>query len=148
MKKCSKCKLEKDLSEFNKNKGKADGYNSFCRVCHGEHNRTYYSLNSEKQRKQIKEAQAIRIRANYQKLWGILSKAVCTDCANSDPRVLEFDHLPGHEKLHEISKLLSGGYSWATIEDEIKKCEVVCANCHRIRTIERAGTYRSLVFAG
>lgn len=148
MKKCSKCKLEKAIAEFNKNKGKADGYNSFCRVCHGEHNRAYYALNSEKQKKQIAAAQARRVKDNYQRMWALLNQLSCTDCSTRDARVLEFDHLPEHEKRMNISELLTGGYGWSSVEEEIKKCEVVCANCHRIRTIERAGTYRSLAFTG
>lgn len=148
MKTCSKCKQEKDLSEFNKNRCKADGHSTLCRVCHGEHNRAYYAINGERQRKQIRAANARRTRANYQKLWALLNRSRCADCSNADPRVLEFDHLPQYEKRLEISKLIGGGYSWEAVEDEIKKCDIVCANCHHIRTAERAGTYRSLAFSG
>ena len=57
----------------------------------------------------------------------------CTDCGYcANPLALQFDHLPEHEKLFDI-----GGktrYSKAYIQAEIDKCEVVCANCHAIRT--------------
>jgi hypothetical protein len=47
---------------------------------------------------------------------------------------MDFDHL--HSKFKSISRLVSNGMSSA-LEAEIAKCEVVCANCHRIRTHNR-----------
>lgn len=59
----------------------------------------------------------------------------CTDCGITDSRVLDFDHLPEYKKDFVIAK----GYSKSleVIKAEVAKCEVVCANCHRIRTYER-----------
>lgn len=65
----------------------------------------------------------------------------CVDCGNSDIRVLEFDHVRG-VKSGTISELWSGGMSIGRIQTEIDKCEVVCANCHRIRTGDRGGFHR------
>jgi hypothetical protein len=48
------------------------------------------------------------------------------------PAALDFDHVRG-EKLYNVAKM-AAGYSWAKILVEIEKCDVVCANCHRIRT--------------
>jgi hypothetical protein len=60
----------------------------------------------------------------------------CVDCGfNGHPVALEFDHLPGSGKVANISHMRGG--SWAAVEAEIAKCEVVCSNCHRIRTTER-----------
>lgn len=44
--------------------------------------------------------------------------------------VLDFHHIDTNTKLFGIS---SGGFSrsWVSIEEEIKKCVLVCANCHR-----------------
>jgi hypothetical protein len=50
---------------------------------------------------------------------------------------MQWDHLPGTPKLAAVSELRSR--SKATILDEIEKCELVCTNCHTIRTFERAG---------
>ena len=58
----------------------------------------------------------------------------CVDCGDDDPLVLEFDHL--ENKLFNISKGLRDR-SWQTVIDEIGKCDVVCANCHRRRTARR-----------
>ena len=56
----------------------------------------------------------------------------CVDCGETDPRVLDFDHVS--IKKHNISTLLKKEYSWETILEEAKNCEVRCANCHRIKT--------------
>ena len=62
----------------------------------------------------------------------------CVDCGyNASPLALEFDHLPGKIKITEVSKMASGGYTHEDILNEIAKCDVVCANCHAIRTHQR-----------
>ena len=61
----------------------------------------------------------------------------CADCGyNAHPAALDFDHLPGGGKRHGIADI-QAHYPMATILAEIAKCEVVCANCHRIRTFNR-----------
>jgi len=64
--------------------------------------------------------------------------AGCMDCGLRPKyaQVLEFDHRPDEIKLFHVSDRISTG----TMEDmlaEIAKCDVVCANCHRIRTVEK-----------
>ena len=59
----------------------------------------------------------------------------CMDCGVTNPIVLDFDHLK--DKKYNISRMIHDGFSWAAIKKEIEKCEVVCANCHRIRTYTR-----------
>jgi hypothetical protein len=63
----------------------------------------------------------------------------CADCGyNAHPAALDFDHLPGNEKIRDIKSGAQLG--WAALQAEVAKCEVVCANCHRIRTAERRMT--------
>lgn len=69
----------------------------------------------------------------------------CGDCGESDIRCLEFDHRPGEGKRKEIALMLAQPASLATILAEIAKCDVVCANCHRRRTSERAGFWKESV---
>jgi hypothetical protein len=58
----------------------------------------------------------------------------------ADPVVLEFDHL-GDKSFSIGAKLVQ--FKWQRILDEIEKCEVVCANCHRRRTARRRGAVRA-----
>ena len=56
----------------------------------------------------------------------------CQDCGERNHIVLDFDHIK--DKKYNVSRMIHDGFSWAAIKKEIEKCEVVCANCHRIRT--------------
>lgn len=61
----------------------------------------------------------------------------CVDCGyRAHPAALHFDHLPGFEKSGNIAKMCDGT-TMAKLDEEIAKCEIVCANCHAIRTAER-----------
>lgn len=61
----------------------------------------------------------------------------CMDCGyNAHPAALDFDHVRG-DKSHDISRMVTQGKTLASVKREIAKCEVVCANCHRIRTAVR-----------
>ncbi len=105
-----------------------------CTNCHRiksiEHERGWRSTHP------IKET-----RKTYQLVHVYLSTHPCVDCSCSDIRVLEFDHIYG-EKIDEISHMLSQNCGWTRISSEIAKCEVRCANCHRIKTYERGGHWR------
>jgi hypothetical protein len=62
----------------------------------------------------------------------------CSDCGyNANPVALQFDHLPGNEKVADIARLAWLKRSMSSLLAEIAKCEVVCANCHAIRTFNR-----------
>jgi hypothetical protein len=57
----------------------------------------------------------------------------CVDCGETDPVVLEFDHVRG-EKHFNIGEAVRRNTSLARLEVEIAKCEIRCANCHRKKT--------------
>ena len=61
----------------------------------------------------------------------------CADCGGIfHPVAMTFDHLPGSTKRAEVSNLVYRGSRQLLLE-EIAKCELVCANCHAIRTFNR-----------
>ncbi len=66
----------------------------------------------------------------------------CVDCVETDPLVLELDRR--ESKLFTISKGLRD-HNWQAVIDELAKCDVVCANCHRRRTARRGGFARAVV---
>lgn len=60
----------------------------------------------------------------------------CDDCGvQHPPYVMQFDHRDGETKKFNLSA--AGRRSKAQILEEIAKCDVVCANCHAVRTFER-----------
>jgi hypothetical protein len=62
----------------------------------------------------------------------------CADCGyNAYACALDFDHLPGQVKNFTLSIAVYWRKPLSDIEAEIEKCEVVCANCHRVRTANR-----------
>ncbi len=63
----------------------------------------------------------------------------CVDCGNRDVRVLEFDHRDGTTKERDVAVLATEGYGIARVRAEVEKCDVRCANCHRIRTHVQRG---------
>ncbi len=78
---------------------------------------------------------------NSRKLVEFLLDHPCVDCGESDPLVLDLDHVRG-EKLREVSTLIAGGWFWMQVEMEIKKCVVRCAKCHRIKSARERGDLR------
>jgi hypothetical protein len=78
-------------------------------------------------------------RKNKRQFIGILKTDIgCTDCGyNKHPDALAFDHLPEYEKLHNVARMISWDKDIGLILEEVVKTEVVCHNCHAIRTAER-----------
>jgi hypothetical protein len=70
----------------------------------------------------------------------------CVDCGETDPRILEFDHIEEGTKRNNVSYFLCRG-SLQEFIDEVDKCEVVCCNCHALRTYSRDETHvRHLIY--
>jgi hypothetical protein len=138
---CSGCGQERNIEDFNW-KYKAKGiHQSLCRLCTTHHSRKHYKNNKEIYVNRAHKRNVHIYKENRQLLYEYLTLHPCVDCGNNDPRVLEFDHVRG-AKVDEVTRMVSNRASWNTIEREIAKCEVRCANCHRIKTSERGGWWR------
>jgi formate-dependent nitrite reductase cytochrome c552 subunit len=78
----------------------------------------------------------VRTRVNriYRKVNELKARTPCRDCGNSFPSyVMDFDHRDPSTKIAPVATLISRG-SEVAVWEEIEKCDVVCSNCHRIRT--------------
>lgn len=135
MKLCYTCKTEKNEREFNKNKSRKDGLNSICRECSKERSRKYYADNKEKHKKITIERKNRVLKLVKGKYLEYLKQNPCKDCGESDPLVLEPDHLS--DKEYNISRMINLGFTWEKVLIELAKCEIVCLNCHRRRTFGR-----------
>ena len=121
MKPCSICLEVKPLAHRS----------SRCKDCHNIYMRQHYLDNKQKYiekaaRNNLKTRD--KVRAEKQK--------PCADCGKSFPYyVMDFDHLS--DKAFNISESMAK-VGWTKLKLEIDKCEVVCSNCHRIRTFDRS----------
>jgi len=115
---CPRCGEERD-AERGFSKGQ-----TWCKSCRAEDARTRRANDENKRR-----------------LYAYLSSHPCVDCGEIDIRCLEFDRVRSN-KAYNIATLIKNAASWSKIEAEIAKCEVRCANCHRIKTLERGKWWR------
>jgi len=134
---CYACQVEKDLeTNFYTHPYGKDGYQGKCKACILIERKDQYAKNPELKKQQVKELR----RRNQQFIWDFYSTHPCVDCGEDDPIVLELDHVRG-KKVAGVSQLVHNTRSLKVIEDEIAKCEVVCANCHRRRTANTQGWF-------
>jgi hypothetical protein len=91
--------------------------------------------------KDINNLRKSRVLSSQNFITEYLAANPCVDCGEADPVVLEFDHVRG-QKRKVMSTLVAEGYSLKAIKEEIAKCDVVCANCHRRRTAHRGNFYK------
>ena len=141
MRVCSKCGLERKADDFHKHRGKPA---SVCKLCRVKIHRAHYLENKAQYIKQARER-----KAELYRLYNETRNHPCIDCGHSFPvECMDLDHRPRTIKVDSVSRMLVRGLSRDAILKEIAKCDVVCANCHRIRTAKRAranGARRHLV---
>ena len=140
---CKTCKEERDAEEDFSWEYKSLGIRQKrCKICQAELSKRHHEINKEKYN-ELTRLKKMRTRSqNKDRLYAYLSAHSCIDCGQADIRLLEFDHVSG-EKTGGLAHFLSWGFNWSTIEAEIAKCEIRCANCHRIKTIEQGKGWRS-----
>lgn len=136
MKACNRCKRTLDVTDFHK--GSRGGTQSICKDCRREIDAAYYKENKARRKgnhKRIKED----LRIWHQEL----KDKPCVDCNNRyHHAAMHYDHIPGHTKRDDISSMVAYGLGKVTILAEIAKCELVCANCHAVRTFKRMTSNR------
>lgn len=109
---CTKCGRELPIDQFNfRNKAKGTR-RSECKECH-----TAYM----KQKYQEKKNEIQELKSQYS----------CAKCGDTRGYVLDFHHINPAEKENTIARMTSNNYELTKVYDEIKKCIVLCANCHR-----------------
>ena len=138
MRTCADCNTDKPLDEFATRSAK-------CKPCHNLYTRQHYADN--KQYYLDKAAKRNQEQRDVNRAWlgEYLATHPCLDCGISDIRVLEFDHRDRSTKIANVSEMVSK-QSLQRVKDEVSKCDVRCANCHRIRTGEQFSWYTSLAF--
>jgi hypothetical protein len=139
---CNHCGEEKPLNEFNWRYKSLGIRQPCCRECQKAQKNEWYARNQPSERERLRKQKADNTAASRAYIWDYLLNHPCVDCGESDPRVLEFDHVRG-EKRAPVSTMVRNNSSPLAIQDEISKCEVRCSNCHRRRHYKEYGGFRS-----
>lgn len=96
-------------------------------------------LRSAERRKNKKNASRAYLREfswRYKQLCG------CKHCGIINPQVLQYDHIDPTNKLLMVSQMIQSSFSLKTVKEEIRKCQILCANCHLIKTSKQFNYYK------
>lgn len=154
-KQCTKCNEVKPIELFKiKNRKKVDGtvykyVQSICKKCtnvqrHIRRKLKRKMLPARIPSKFISQTDRTKklIDRNRKYIKDFLCNNCCKDCGHGDWRVLEFDHLPEYSKHKNVCDMMQ--FSIKKLQEEIDKCEVVCSNCHSLRSFKRGNSWRML----
>lgn len=138
-KRCPRCGITKAASEFGVRTANSNVLRTYCRPCSRKVWRVWYSRERNRQKHLAQVAARRRKRIErHRKLLQDVKSQPCADCGGRFPYyVMDFDHLG--DKVAEVS-LMAPSYGTESLLAEVAKCDVVCANCHRIRTFRRLRT--------
>lgn len=129
---CVKCEASRPMSAFHRSR---TGQFSYCRDCRRAYDRQYYA-----ERGRTARLARMHVWRGAARVWmdSLKEGRSCADCGGIfPPFVMHWDHLPGHVKTAEVSVMV-GNRSRELVLHELAKCELVCANCHVMRTVVRA----------
>lgn len=112
--KCFRCLIDKENTLFHKHKGKKNGLSDWCIKC--------------------EKSEMINFKLEMKKQLG----GICNHCGMNDLKLLQFDHLENHEKSFNISQ----SRNKKEITEEVKKCQLLCPNCHYIKSNIQANERR------
>lgn len=130
---CNRCGIEKEIVAFSFRHKARNIRRRECKACFKPFTRKHYLRN-----KGLIYGRFVVHRRNIRQWVATLKNKPCTDCGIVYlPAVMEFDHLPEFTKIATISMMVADGCNRDKIKKEMAKCELVCANCHSVRTVTR-----------
>lgn len=131
VKTCSRCKLTLELRCFNRRSGGKP--TSYCKQCVNEYCREHYGSNASKHN--ARRYKKIRVDRDAMRQLLIKAKSVpCAKCGKSYPScAMDFDHRDPSTKEFNVAEI-AAAHSIQHFIDEIEKCDVLCAICHRLKT--------------
>jgi hypothetical protein len=133
---CTGCRLERPISEFvikNKDTGRRG---TRCRACRSAYGKLHYEKHRDRYMSRTRRPRHTQRDSYWFWLMNYLASHPCVDCGQTDPIVLQFDHRDGTTKVGTVGAMLNRA-SWSALLAEVAKCDVRCANCHRLRTAEK-----------
>lgn len=136
---CTGCGMPKPMDEFPIKHKLRGTRGTRCRSCQSAYGKLHYQRKRDHYLARAKARRA-RGRGRSNKYWAYLMSYLqahpCVDCGETDPLVLQFDHRDGTTKIDAVGTMVNRA-NWSSLLAEIAKCDVRCANCHRLRTAEQ-----------
>ena len=123
---CNVCKCVKDITEFSRNKSKKDGYNNICKECFKLYRDNHYLNNKDYYIKKSRDYRNLQV----EELENLKKDLKCEICGEGRYYCLDFHHNNSSEKEGNISTMIRFS-SFKKVKEEILKCRILCANCHR-----------------
>ena len=106
-----------------------------------QYQKDWYYKNKERHIKNVRKNEARYTEWARNFVISYLSEHPCIDCGEADIVVLDFDHIQG-KKSKNVSDMLHNNNSLNKIKEEVEKCVVRCANCHRRKTVREGNFYK------
>lgn len=130
---CTRCPADRDK---NPEAFYANPKYPWCKACQKASRRPETKAASIKR---FQDWRLNRLREYQEKMNAYKAQTPCADCGQKfHPIVMDFDHLDPSQKSMNLSRMIRQSKPWSAIELEMAKCELVCANCHRLRTLRRS----------
>lgn len=121
------CNKRLTIDKFGRNKSRKDGLQSRCKICDCRYKKQKYLENCEVYKERARKRRA-RLTAWFEEFKQTLH---CQKCEDQRWYVLDFHHRDVNKKERSVSYMVKNGFSKDKILDEMKKCDVLCSNCHR-----------------
>lgn len=130
---CTGCGHERPINEFVVKDRASLRRGMCCRSCRSAYGKAHYQRNKAAYLARNRSRRTAGRSAYWHWLMDYLFHHPCVDCGETDIVVLQFDHREDTEKVSTVGAMLNHA-SWAKLRAEVAKCDVRCANCHRLKT--------------
>lgn len=137
---CTKCGDPKASDQFALDRRGSTGHQNWCKACSNARRRERYRQNRGGEYRTNEGCRRLRKLENYRRMWAYFRLHPCVDCGETEPVVLQSDHVRG-TKCYDLSWMLHRGMAWTKILEELEKCDTRCANCHQRKTARDRGWY-------
>lgn len=133
LRKCSKCGKLLPESKFNWKIYKIRRQ-YHCQECSRAYIREHYKRNKKYYKDKAKKRTNLLLKEGHKIIAKYLLFHPCVDCGEKNILLLEFDHRDRSVKDNDVSRIIKSRGSIEKLIEEIQKCDIRCANCHRRKT--------------
>lgn len=136
--KCARCRHKKDEAEFDWQSKAKNTRQIYCKKCRKHIRKIWYQRHKAGHIRAVARTKKQKRELLYAWLRNYLVHHPCVDCGEDNIVCLEFDHVRG-KKVESIARMVTTLVGLKTLTEEVEKCDVRCANCHRIKTAKERG---------